>query len=58
MRVQHGLLFAYQRLCRMSEIILDSVRVPLGPLKIHANGVLLGGLSGQSIVLLWLSPRR
>jgi len=40
----------------MSGIIrLGTVRVPLDPHKMHANGVLLGGLLGQPIVPL--SPR-
>lgn len=42
----------------MSGVILDRVRVPLDPPKIHAHDVLLGGWTGQAIVLLWLRLRR
>jgi len=37
---------------------LGTVRVPLDPHKMHANGVLLGGLPGQLIVPLWHRLRR
>ena len=58
MRVQHDLIFPSLRLCGMSGVILDRVRVPLDPPKIHAHDVLLGGWTGQAIVLLWLRLRR
>ena len=58
MRVQHGRLFTFQRLCSMSGFILDTVRVPLLPHKIHANKVLSGGPVGRPIVLTCLPLRR
>ena len=58
MRVQHGLLLAYERLFSVSGISLATVCVPLGPLKNHTNGVLLGGLPGHPIVLPWPRLRR
>lgn len=58
MPVQHGLLFACQRLWSMSGITLATVCVLLGSLKNHANAVLLGGLPGHPIVLQWPRLRR